>query len=128
MDINIGVIIVGVFMAATFLTAFAYSHKIGTDNARTVLLTTVVILAVLVLAGCAPYGQVKVGHRFAGHELGNDIAHLSLGLERRLGDGIVGHCEWVHVSNPSRGTPFNGKHEHIWYEYANCGIKLGGLK
>lgn len=91
-----------------------------------VLVTVVCAFMLLNCGGCAPYVKASIGHDMTGYR--GDVAHLAVGAERRWSDNVVTHCEWLHGSSPSRGAPFNNKHDRYWLEMPNCGIKIGGVK
>ena len=91
----------------------------------------VITLSLLfLLSGCGIKPYVKGDIGYARHDWWGwvDTAHLSVGAEKRVGDHTVVHCQWTHVSNPSRGFPFNDEYELISYEFPNCGLKIGGVR
>lgn len=88
----------------------------------------ILLITMFWLAGCAPYAEIKVGQMYHDYVDPVDLAHISVGLERRWGERVVGHCEWTHVSNPSLGRPFNDHEEIMAYEFPNCGIRVGGAR
>lgn len=85
----------------------------------------IIALSVLI-SGCAPYAKGGIYHDVGGYV--GDVGHLELGLEKRLSPRTIGHCSYIHSSNPSRGRPFNDKLELYTAELVGCGIKIGGVR
>lgn len=84
-------------------------------------------VAALLLSGCAPYMEANLFHNFQEYG-GNDVALIEAGFERRWSTHTTAHCSFYHLSNPSRGRPFNDKWEHVLMDGLGCGVRVGGAR
>jgi hypothetical protein len=81
------------------------------------------ILLPLLLSGCGGAPFVKVGGYIHNNAHSRPpVAKFEVGYEWERAS-----CEWVHISQPSEGSPFNRRPDYVAVDAAGCSYKFGGL-
>jgi len=85
------------------------------------------LVLLTLLAGCGgqPVARVGLYHRVDNYEWNNkasDTVFIS-NLGWKWGESPL-ECTWTHVSEPTRGTPFNGKRDLLATELLGCSYGL----